>query len=315
MDKLGAFESFVAAVQSGSLSGAARRRNLSQPAISQQISSLEAHFATSLLRRGRNGVRMTQAGNVLYKHALAMLEEHANMVAGLEMLSDRVMGRLVVTASLGISQHLMSDVIVAMKGTYPELDVVLRADTRILDIESEGIDIAIRSGSVGVGSGVVRKIATMSLLHVATPEYLDFAGRPQSPEDLVSLDYIQFKSGDDQIATELRRAETTIQAPIKVGFTAQYPDLIAKALKGNLGYAKMPEFLVKQDLQQGRLEVVLPDWNIPEFDLFLVVPDKKMHSPNHTAFLGVLLDHLGSVPGIKVPASANQMRPDTRSTA
>ncbi len=312
MDKMGAFESFVSAVQSGSLSGAARQRNLSQPAVSQQIAALEAHFGSQLLRRGRNGVQMTQAGQVVYKHALAILEEQANLVAGLETLSERVMGRLVVTASPGFSQHLMSDVIVEMKRNHPDLEVILRADARVLDLEAEGIDIALRWGSVGDGSGVVRKIATMSFLHVATPEYLNMAGRPKTAEDLVKLDYIQFKTGDDQIATLLRHAGETVQVPIKVGFTAQYPDLVTKALMGNLGYAKMPELLVGPDLEQGRLEVVLPEWTIPETGLFLVFPERERRSPSQTAFQKVLLDHLDQTPGIELLASARRMRLQTQ---
>lgn len=308
MDKLSAFESYVSAVQSGSLSGAARQRKLSQPAISQQIASLEAHFATKFLRRGRNGVRMTQAGEVLHKHALAMLEEHANLLAALETLTDRVTGRLVVTANLGFSQHVLSDVIVDLKGMHPELDVILRADAQILDLEAEGIDIALRSGKVGNGSGVVRKIATMSELLVATPQYLDAAGRPQTPDELIGLDYIQFKAGNDQFATTLVRAQETILAPIKIGFSAQYPDLISKALNGNLGYTKMPRFRVAQALQQGRLEIVLPDWTIPGTELFVVFPDRERRAPRYSAFLNVLLDHLEQVLGIEVLASTHRMR-------
>ncbi len=308
MDKFGAFESFVSAVRAGSLSGAARHRAISQPAISQQISALEAHFGTKFLRRGRSGVQMTQAGEVLYKHALVMLDEYSELVARLETLSERVIGRLVVTANLGFSQHVISDVIVDLKGTHPDLEIILRADTRILDLEAEGIDIALRSGNIGNGSGVVRKIAMMSELLVATPEYLDAAGRPKTPDDLIGLDFVQFKTSSDQITMSLKHKEKAVQAPIKTGFTAQYPDLISKALNGNLGYAKMPEFLVASALHQGRLEVVLPEWTVPKTDLFVVFPDREKRTPRFPAFLNVLLDHLDRTPGIEILASTSRMR-------
>jgi DNA-binding transcriptional LysR family regulator len=308
MDKLSAFESYVSAVQSGSLSGAARLRGLSQPAISQQISALEADFGIRFLRRGRSGVQMTQAGELLYKHAQAILEQHSDLIAGLETLSERVAGRLVVTANPGFSQHVLGDVIVDLKRAHPDLDVILRADARILDIEAEGIDIALRSGTVGDGGGVVRKIATMSMLLVATPEYLDMAGRPETPDDLQRLDLVRFKASNDQIATTLRRGDEIIQAPIKIGFTAQYPDLVEKALIGGLGYAKTPEFLVAQNLRQGRLEVVLPDWAIPQIELFVVFPDREIRAPRFAAFLNVLLDHLARTAGIDVLPSTSRMR-------
>lgn len=308
MDKLSAFESYVAAIRAGSLSGAARGRRLSQPAISQQISALEADFGVKLLHRGRNGVQMTQAGELVYKHALAMLDEHTSLLAGLETLSETVTGRLVVTANLAFSQHVMGDVIVDLAQEHPDLDVVLRPDVQILDLAAEGIDIAIRAGSVGNGNGFGRKVAMMSILHVATPKYLDVAGRPQTPDDLINLDYIQFYSHDDQIATTLQRADETIQAPIKTGFTAQFPDLITKALYGNLGFAKVPAFLAADAIKNHALEAVLPEWQVPAKELFLVFADKERSAPRYGAFLNVLLDHLDRKVGIDLVASARQMR-------
>lgn len=306
MDKLGALESFVSAVQSGSLSGAARRRGLSQPAVSQQISALEAEFGTKLLRRGRGGVRMTEAGELVYVHAQAMIGENAALLAGLEAMGDLVEGRLVVTANLGLSQHVLSEVIVGMKRRHPALEIVLRADIRVLDPATEGIDIALRCG-VGSGGGVLRKIATLANVLVATPEYLDSAGRPETPEDLVNLDYIQFTSGDDQIATTLIRDDRVIQAPIRVGFTAQHPDLIDKALFGHLGYAKVPVFAIGDTLQQGRLERVLPGIEVPATELFLVFPGRERRRHKELAFLEALFDHLEKAPGIDLLPSARQI--------
>ncbi len=308
MDKIHAFESFLAAVRTGSLSGAARLRNLSQPAVSQQIAALEAQFDTRLLKRSRNGVHVTPAGALMVRHAQAILDEHARLIGALETLSGRVAGHLSVTASPGLSQHVLGDAIVDLARKYPEVEVTLRADVRILNLVEEGIDIALRSGTIGRGSGVARRIATMSMLLVATPTYLDAAGRPKAPDDLMTLDYIQFKTHDGQMATPLRRGDVNIQAPIKTGFTAQHPDLIIKALNGNLGFAKMPEFLVADDLRRGRLEVVLPMWELPGTELFVVFADRERRAPRFTAFLTLLLDQLEQTPGIDVPASTRQLR-------
>ncbi|AGI65865.1 LysR family transcriptional regulator [Octadecabacter antarcticus 307] len=244
MDMLGAFESFVSAVQSGSLSGAARQRSMSQPAISQQISALETKLNTRLLSRNRSGVRMTPSGEIVFRHAVAMLDEQANLKTALEDLSDKVEGQLVVTANLAFCQHIMGEVIIELSKQFPDLKIVLRADDRILDLAAENIDFALRSGLVGDGKGVVQKIGTLSILHVATPEYLDTAGRPQTPDDLINLAYIQYKATDDRIATLLLRGTDAIQAPIKIGLTAQFPGMMFQAINGHLGYAKMPEFLV-----------------------------------------------------------------------
>ena len=307
MDTLSALESFVSAVQLGSLSGAARQRRVSQPAISQQISALETLYDTQFLLRNRSGVRMTQSGELLYKHAVNILDEQENLKSGLDNLTGKVAGDLVVTANLGLSQHVMGEVIIALAKQHPDLRISLRADDRILDLSTENIDIALRSGTVGNGNGVARKIAALSVLLVATPEYLDFAGRPSCPEDLINLDHIQYKVSYDQIATPLIRAGQIIQAPIKIGLTAQFPDFIIQALMGNLGYAKLPEFLAADAVANGQLEVVLPDWKTPEKELFIVYPTREKLSPRFLVFLNALFQRLEMTSGVTMLTSAGHL--------
>ncbi|NRA86162.1 MAG: LysR family transcriptional regulator [Rhizobiales bacterium] len=307
MDILGAFESYVSAVRMGSLSGAARQRRLTQPAISQQITALENQFNTRLLSRNRNGVRVTQSGEIVYKHAVAMLDEQANLKTALENLTGKVEGQLVVTANLAFCQHIMGEVIIELSQQQPDLKIILRADDRIMDLANENIDFALRSGIVGNGNGQVRKIGTISILHVATPEYLDTAGRPQTPDDLINLDYIQYKTTDDRIATPLLHGNEIIQAPIRIGLTAQFPEMLFQALNGNLGYAKTPEFLVQDALECGQLEIVLPQWKIPDKDLFFVYPSGENRSPRIIALLHVLLKRLEATKGVNLVASAQQL--------
>ncbi len=307
MDKLSAFESYVSAVQAGSLSGAARQRKISQPAVSQQISALEAFYDTRLLHRDRNGVRMTEAGELVYKRAVVILNESNNLRAELEALSGSLAGQLTVTASLGISQSVMGDVVIQLAKQHPELKVLLRADDRLLNLDAENIDIAIRFGALGKGSGIARKIATLEVLHVATPQYLDSLGRPTKPEQLANLDYIQYRADDDQTTTSMTRGSQTIQAPIKIGLTAQLPNLMFRALHSNLGYARVPIFFVEEAITNGQLEVVLPKWQIPAKELYLVFPARETLSPRVIAFLNALFTHLEDTQGVNMVASARQM--------
>ncbi len=307
MDTMGAFESYVSAVQTGSLSGAARIRKISQPAVSQQITALETLYGTKLLHRERSGVRMTQSGELLYKHAVIILDEKEALQVALETLVENVAGTLIITATISVSQHLLGNVIVQLAELHPDLKIALRADDRVLNLAAEGIDIAIRSGKIGGGSGIVRKIASLTMLHVATPAYLDTNGRPKKPEDLINLNYIQYGQDAEQIATFLSSGDRTIQVPIKTGLTAQLPDLIFQALYGNLGYARTPQFLITEALQNCQLEEVLPKWRIPEMDLYLVYPTRETLSPRIMAFLKVLFKTLEDTEGVKMVTSAKQM--------
>ncbi len=307
MDTMGAFESYVSAIQTGSLSGAARLRKMSQPAVSQQISALEALYETKLLHRERSGVRMTQSGELLYKHAVIILDEKEALQVALENLVGNVAGTLTITATVSVSQHLLGNVIVQLAEQHPGMKLVLRADDRVLNLATEGIDLAIRAGKVGSGDGVVRKIAALTMMHVATPDYLDIHGRPKKPEELINLEYIQFRHDDDQIATLLSSGDQMIQVPIKTGLTAQLPDLMFRALYGNLGYARTPQFLVTEAIKNGQLEEVLPQWRIPDLELYLVYPTRETLSPRIMAFLKVLFINLETTEGVKIVASAKQI--------
>lgn len=307
MDTLGALESFVCAVQSGSLSGAARQRRISQPAISQQITALECQFKTQLLLRGRSGVQMSQSGKIMYKYAVSLLAERQQMKSAIDTMTGNVTGRIVFTTDHAFSHNIVGDVIDDLAILHPDLKIILQAGNRKFDLSAENIDIALRSGKVGDGNGVVRKLGTLSTLHLATPEYLDAVGRPQTPDDLVKLDYIQYKSTDDQIATPLSQGQEIIQVPIKVGLTAQVPFLLFQALHSNLGYAKIPEFLVIDAVKSGQLEVVLPDWKVPEKDIYFAYPSGENHAPGIIALRHALLKRLGTTKGVTLVTSSNYL--------
>ena len=307
MDTMGAFESYVNAVQTGSLSGAARLRKISQPAISQQITALETLYGTKFLHRERSGVRMTGSGELLYKYAANILEEKDALQNALDTLVGNVAGTLTVTATISISQHLLGNVIMQLAEQHPELKLALRADDRVLNLAKEGIDVAIRAGKIGDSDGFVRKIATLTMMHVATPNYLATHGRPKTPEELINLEYIQFRHDDNKIATLLSSGDQMIQVPIKTGLTAQLPDLMFRALYGDLGYARTPKFLVAEEIQCGKLEEVLPEWRIPDMELFLVYPTRETLSPRIMVFLKMLFRTLETTQGIKVTGSARKM--------
>lgn len=307
MDKLAAFETFVEAVQAGSLSAAARKRHMSQPAASQQIAALEACFGTRLLHRDRNGVRMTEAGALVHESARLIIDEHKSLEGKLEALSGVVAGQLSITASLGLSQYVLADVIVQMARQYPELKINLHAHDRILDLEKENIDLALRFGRLGDSGGYARKIAELEVVSVASPRYLDQLGRPAKPADLSRYDYIQYRGNDEQFDMLLERNRQKIQVPIKVGLTAQIPDLIFQALESHLGFATLPRFLVEKRLENGELEIILPQWHRPATELFLAYPANRRQSERALAFLAVLFEQLKKTTGSRVAASAREM--------
>ncbi len=300
MDSLGFFESYVAAVETGSLSSAARLRRISQPAISQQITALETKYGTPLLHRTRKGVQMTKAGELLFRRARTILAEHQDLWEDLAHLNDGISGQIKVTTNVAFSQHIMADVMLELSRTHPELKIILSAEDRIVDVVSEGFDLAIRAGTMGQENVVGRRIASLKGVHVATPAYLDKIGRPSAPDHLITLDYIQYRAEDDAIATPLQRGSEIVQAPIRTCLTAQLPELIMRALLSDLGYAKTPYFMVADMIERGELEEVLPEWHPPAKDIFLIYPHRETQTQRSEVFLNAVFSRMKQATGIEL---------------
>ena len=304
MDKLKFFESYIAAVQTGSLTAAARMQNISQPAISQQISALESAYATKLLNRARNGVTTTKAGSVFFERAEAILKEHRELEEDLVELVDGVSGEIKVSTSVALSQFIMMDVVTRLRDTWPDLKIVLSSEDRLVDLVSEKFDLAIRAGSLGHENAIGRKFGTIRTVLVASPSYLDQTIRPCEPDDLHKLNYIRYRADDDILSMPLECDEGIIHAPIKSDLTAQLPALVFQALDNGMGYAKAPYFMVAEAIQEGTLELLLPDYQSLTKDLFLIYPHHESSTHRMRVFLRALFERLSLAPGIDVLPSA-----------
>lgn len=300
MDELHPLRSLVAALDAGSLSGAARRLGISQPAVSQKILALESAIGQPLLLRSRKGVRPTPAGNIAYEHASRMLSELAEMHAALDALKGDVSGRLRVTAGMLISQTVMGPVLAALRKRHPGLRVELVATDDVIDIEAHDVDFAIRFGSPGRGGGKVRKAGELEGVLVATPAYLDLVGRPRGPEDLARLGYIQYRDDPEEHEIALVHQGRQLAAPVSPSFSAHHPSLVLHAVSTDLGFAKAPRFYISEQLRDGRLVEVLPGYAPAPKPFYIVQLEHVANTPRARAFQEVLLDALQGLDGLRL---------------
>lgn len=292
-----ALRSLVAAVETGSLTAAAKRLGVSQPAISQKMTLLESSFGQVLLVRSRQGARPTAAGQLAYEHAVRVLAGIAEMRTALDTMKGEVSGTLRVTANMLLSQTIMGPIIAELRRRHPQLRIDLKATDMVLDLDADEVDVALRAYGPGTGSGVVRKLGEFEALLVATPGYLDEVGRPAGPEDLGRLSYIQYREDPEEREIALRHRAGLVRAPATPAFSAQHPELVLHAVTSGLGFAKAPRFYVQRQLETGVFEAVLPDYAVPPKPLFLVQAVHLKDTPRARAFIEVLQSTLASVNG------------------
>ncbi len=304
MENLAALRSLVAAIQEGSLSAAARRLGITQPAVSQQIAALEQGYGVELVIRGRNGIRPTEAGALAMEHATKVLARLAQLGDELAALHSSAEGRLVVSCPLILAQTVLVPVLAGLRRDHPGLKIDLRASDAMHDLGEIGADLATRAGNAGPGAGTVRKLADIELLLVATPAYLDRVGRPRGIKGLAGLDYIQYNADPEETSILL---EDGREAPVRVAFAAQLPNLIQHAVQSHLGFAKVPWFFVRDLLERGEMEEVLPFRPVPKPVYLIRAPGTQAASRRASIFTERFVAELARTGGFL-------LSPDLRAT-
>lgn len=274
MDRLALLETFAVALDEGSLNRAAQRRGMTQSAVSQQIKQLENLMGQQLLHRTARGVRATRAGDVLFTHAQDLLSGFDRMMAEMDGLEHSVAGTFRISVNTFLGRGVIGPLLLELDQSYPDLDIVMRLEDRLVDVVRENYDLAIRTGKLGNTDGVGRKIAALETVLFATPAYLDSAGRPQTPDDLKRLKFIQLYEDQTKGFFPLIHAGEEYMAPVRVGFTADDPGLVMQAVHKGSGFTRAPRFFVQERLLDGTYEEVLPTFDAPDKDVFAVYPSR-----------------------------------------
>ncbi|KLN62569.1 hypothetical protein WH96_03610 [Kiloniella spongiae] len=313
MDRLQLFQTFMASIDKGSLSGAAKVLNISQPAVSQQITLLESILQKELLFRTSRGVKATEAGLVVYSNAQTILGQVTKLHEELKNLDESLTGPLRITAPLAIGQSLVAPIVFELQSQYPELNISLKLSDQLADLVKDRIDLAVRVGSLGKFDAMARKIGDLQLLLVASPDFLNRYGRPHRPEDLAEIPMIQYR--DDKKITEqiVRKDQQEYRAPVQSNYTFDNPDVILNALSRGIGYTKLPYLMIREQLEQGSLEQVLPEYTVPSKPIYLLYPSRQSLTRRTEVFIDRILSTIINLDGI-TPARGGKWRAETEQT-
>ncbi|MGR3759164.1 LysR family transcriptional regulator [Roseobacteraceae bacterium NS-SX3] len=295
MDRLALLETFAVALDEGSLNRAAQRRGLTQSAVSQQIKQLETLLGQQLLHRTAKGVRATRAGDLVFTHAQDLLSGYDRLTAEVGALDNSVSGTFRVSVNMFLGRGVVGPMLLELDQDYPDLNIVMRLEDRLVDVVRENYDLAIRTGRLGDTDGVGRKIAALETVLIAAPAYLDAAGRPESPEDLKRLKFIQHHEDQTKGFFPLTRGGKEFLAPVRVGFTADDPGLIMQAVSSGSGYTRVPRFFVEEQLADGTYETVLPDYKAPDKEVFAVYPSRHSLDRRRDLIIGSLTARLAEL--------------------
>jgi len=290
MDKLQCMQIFARVVEAESYTEAAERLGMSRSAVSKRIKQLEAALDARLLNRTTRRVTPTEAGLAYYERCMRILVE-ADEADRLVRRLDSDPGRtLTINAPVSLGIGHLGPALAEFAQGHPDLELSVSLSDRFTNLTEEGFDVALRVAKQVEPGLIAERIAPIRVLLTASPAYLDRYGRPSVPEDLVNhhcLHYTYLASRDVWNFIGPDGAHTL---RVSGRITANNGEILMDAALNGLGIAHLPTFLVHRELADGRLQVVLPDYKIPEISLFAVYRPNRQSS----GMVGLLVEHLRS---------------------
>lgn len=271
-----ALQSFVAVVEAGGFSKAAEQQGASTAAVSRRISGLEQVLGVQLFRRTTRRIDLTEAGQQFYRdvvNVIALLGEAEERVrAGKENVS----GLMRVAAPMSFGIQRLAGLLPEFMRRHPDLKIQLLLEDRYTDLLAEGIDVAVRIGTLADSSLVAKRISAVPRLFCAAPAYLQAHGVPETPDDLARhccLQYSQRGPREDWASILGAQAETL---EIQGSLTANNAEVLKECAIQGMGVVLLPAFVVDDAIADGRLRQVLPDCSPAPFGLYAVRPSSRL---------------------------------------
>jgi DNA-binding transcriptional LysR family regulator len=300
MDRFQAMAAFVRVVDSGSFSAAARQLGVGQPAVSKTIAQLENRLQVRLLVRSTHTLTPTVAGLRFYERARLAIQEADEAELEARGAGAGLTGRLRFSAATTFARLMIVPRLPEFLARHPSLDIDVILDDRVIDLVSEGIDIALRLGTLVDSSAVARKIASGGRSVVATPAYLAHAGTPKTPADLVHHHALVYSVLSD--SWTFRRGDTETSVTVRGRLRLSAAEGIRAAVLADMGLAVASDWMFAPELASGAVTRVLPDWMLSPIDLWAIFPAGRLASAKARAFADFVETILKPQ---EVPASTN----------
>ena len=292
MDRLHLINVFVAVVDTQGFAGAARKLNLSPPAVTRAINELETYLGVRLLTRTTRIVKVTEAGARYAEDCRGVLSQLNEADESASGLHSTPRGRLTITAPVGFGAMYVTPVVTEYLARYPEVTASCWFMDRVVNMLDEGVDVGVRIGELPDSSMQAIRVGRMRLLICATPAYLTEHGEPKSPEDLEK--HMIIAASGATSTSEWRISSQGTPSVVKLRprlITTTSDTAIAAALTG-FGLTNVLAYKVTKHLREGRLKAVLSDFEPPALPVHVLHREGRHASQKARRFIDLAVERL-----------------------
>ncbi len=297
MDKLDMMKAFITVSKEGSFTKAAEKLDTSNQLVSKYVAHLEEHLGVRLFNRTTRTIRLTAEGEQCVQHVQQILERVHDWEGSLGQLNNEAQGTLRISAPVSFATKHIAPLLRDFRQSHPAVKIDLQLNDRKIDVIEEGYDLALRISDLKSSSLIAKRIAPIHIVTCASPEYLAQNGTPEHPDQLnpdhfLHYNYMDYNRGHLPLINALKRS---IKAQ-RQSISSNNGDVLVEAAIAGEGYVVQPTFIVSEAIKQGKLKVILEDFNPDVMTLYVVYPHRKLTANKLTVFIDFISQYYGEKP-------------------
>ncbi|MCV0437091.1 MAG: LysR family transcriptional regulator [Hydrogenophaga sp.] len=299
MDRFDALQAFARVVEAGSFTKAAQTLHMSKTTVTQLVQQLEARLRVKLLNRTTRQVKVTPDGAAYYERVVRLLADLEDADTSLSSALAAPRGRLRVDVPSPLARLILMPALPAFHARYPEIQFDMGVSDRVVDLIGDNVDCVLRGGEVTDPSLVVRHVGDLRLGVYAAPGYLERAGTPRHPRELMddthhrTVGYLRSRSGKVAPITMQREDE---QIEVQGRYVVAVDDGNAYLAAGvaGMGILWLPHYMAEAHVERGELVPLFEDgWHFDPMPMYVAFPPNRHVSAKLRAFIDWMVGLMG----------------------
>lgn len=289
MDQILAMRAFARVVETGTFTQAASSLAVPKGTVTKLVQQLEARLKVRLLNRTTRRVTVTPDGALYYERALRLLNDLDDIEASMSNAHATPSGRIRVDVGTSVARLLIIPALPSFYARYPDIALDLGVSDRLVDIIGEGVDCVLRAGDLTDQSLVARRIGNISLVTLASADYVRKHGLPAHPRELEdgqhrTINFLAPRAGKPYLL-EFHKDGEHFEILGRNQLAVNEANAYGEAIRMGLGIGQTATFTVGPLIDSGELVRVLPEWTRPPFPIYVVYPPNRHLSAKVRAFV------------------------------
>jgi DNA-binding transcriptional LysR family regulator len=290
MDRLQAMRVFVCVLDQRSLSAAAKKLELSLPTVSRALSSLEKDLGVRLISRTTRGLAETDAGGLYYRRCRQLLDDLRETEAAVSSHAKAPAGELRVTAPVTFGRHHVGPAVAAFLERYPRISCYLSLSDHCESLSEQRFDIAIRVADLHDENLSARRLGYVQRAVVGSPQYFEKHPMPRHPRDLTRHNCLHFTHHLRSDEWHFIDGDKPLDVRVRGRVRANNQEALVDAVLAGAGLAIVPTWLIRQHLEDGRLQRVLAEYEAPRTPVHAIFPTQGAPPKKTRSFVDFLAE-------------------------